>query len=97
MATLKIEITAPNSAFANYADDLGYSSLITSIVEGQAVSEPNPQTKQEYLTEKIKGIVSSALAEKSSFVIKQTKEDEARTAIIANRTSIEGVMTVTIS
>lgn len=99
MATLKIEITAPNAAFNNYADDLGYNPIITTgfTPEGEPITEANPQNKQQYLVEKIKGIVSTALAAKTADTIQRTKTEEARTEIINNRVNIENAMTVTIT
>ncbi len=97
MATLKIEITAPNQAFLNYANDLGYSSTITTLVEGLPVVSPNPQTPAQYLIEKIKGIVSTAIASKTIQVIEETKRAEARVEAINTRTAIEGAMVVTIT
>lgn len=99
MATLTIKITAPVASFQKYADDLGYQATIVTGMDAQGISitAPNPQTQAEYLTEKIKGIVSTALADKTAQAIRQTKEDEARTAITTSRTAIEGAMTVTIA
>lgn len=99
MATLTIKITAPVSAFQDYANDLGYQATIVTGMDENAmpITGANPQTQAEYLTEKIKGIVSTALAEKTATAIRQTKEAEARTEIITNRTQIEGAMTVTIA
>jgi hypothetical protein len=98
MATLRIDITASVAALNSYADDLGYNPVISTIdSNGQPISEPNPQTKANFLKEKVKGIVSLALSQKTAAVIKQTKEDEARTEIVTNRTQIENAMTVTIS
>lgn len=96
MATLKIDITAPNAAFLKYAQDLGYSNTIYTMVDLKTVASPNPQTASQFLTEKIKGIVATALANKSIQVIEETKREEARTAAISTRTAIEGAMTVTI-
>lgn len=96
MATLRIEITAPNSAFLSYAGDLGYSDTIYTIVDNAPVGSPNPETPSEYLTKQIKGIVSTALANKTIQVIEETKRIEARTAAVDTRTAIEGAMIVTI-
>ena len=96
MATLKIEITAPNQAFLNYANDLGYLSNLTTLVDGVPVVSPNPQTAAQYLVEKIKGIVSTAIASKTIQVIEETKRAEARAEAITTRTQIENAMTVTI-
>lgn len=99
MATLTIKITAPVAAFQKYADDLGYQAIITTGVDENAIAitAPNPQTQAQYLTEKIKGIVSVALAEKTAQTIRQTKELEARDEMTTARTAIEGAMTVTIA
>ncbi len=99
MATLTIKITAPVASFQNYANDLGYQATVSSGVDenGMPIMVPNPQTKAEYLTEKIKGIVSVALAEKTAQTIRQTKEQEARDEMITARTQIEGAMVVTIA
>lgn len=96
MATLRIDITAPNAAFLNYAKDLGYSDTVYTMVGLDSVASPNPQTAAQFLTEKIKGIVSTALANKSIQVIEETKRQEARTAAVTTRTNIENAMTVTI-
>lgn len=96
MATLRIDITAPNQALLNYAEDLGYNAVITTMVDNVPVESANPQTASQYLTEKIKGIVSVALANKSIQVIEKTKRQEARTAAVNTRTAIEGAMTVSI-
>lgn len=99
MATLTIKITAPVAAFQKYADDLGYQSNVSSGIDGEGlpIMVANPQTQAQYLTEKIKGIVSVALAEKTAQVIRQTKEQEARTEMTNARTAIEGAMVVTIA
>lgn len=99
MATLTIKITAPVAAFQKYADDLGYQTTVsTGIGEDLLpIMIANPQTQAQYLTEKIKGIVSVALAEKTAQVIRQTKEQEARDEMITARTAIEGAMVVTIA
>lgn len=97
MATLRIDITAPNAAFLSYAKDLGYSDTVYTVENLETVSSPNPETATQFLTEKIKGIVSTALANKSIQVIEETKREEARTAAVATRTNIENAMTVTIS
>jgi hypothetical protein len=99
MATLTIKITAPVAAFQKYADDLGYqATIVTGIDENtMPITGANTQTQAEYLTEKIKGIVSVALAEKTAQSIRQTKEQEARTEMINARTAIEGAMVVTIA
>lgn len=96
MATLRIDIKAPNAAFLNYAKDLGYSNTVYTMVDLETVSSPNPQTASQFLTEKIKGIVSTALANKSIQVIEETKREEARTEAVNTRTAIENAMTVTI-
>lgn len=98
MATLRIDITAPNAALLNYAEDLGYSDTVTTGFDGenQPITEPNPVSASQYLTEKIKGIVSVALANKSIQIIEQTKREEARTEAVNTRTAIEGAMTVSI-
>lgn len=97
MATLRIDITAPNAAFLKYAQDLGYSDKVTIMVDNVSTLEPNPQTASQFLVERIKGIVSTALANKSIQVIEETKRAEARTESINKREAIEGAMTVTIS
>ena len=99
MATLTIKITAPVAAFQKYADDLGYQATVITGIDANAVAvvKANPQTQDEYLTEKIKGIVSVALAEKTAQAIRQTKELEARADMTTARTAIEGAMTVTIA
>lgn len=99
MATLTIKITAPVASFQKYADDLGYQATIPTGIDsnGLPITASNPQTQAEYLTEKIKGIVSVALAEKTAQAIRQTKEEEARTAITTSRTAIESAMVVTIA
>lgn len=96
MATLRIDITAANAAFLKYAKDLGYSDVVYTMVDDVTVEEPNPQTPAEFLTERIKGIVSVALANKSIQVIEDTKRQEARTEAVNTRTAIENAMTVTI-
>lgn len=98
MATLTIKITAPVAAFQKYADDLGYQATIVTGIDAnnQPITVANPQTQAEYLTEKIKGIVSVALADKTAQTIRQTKEEEARTEITTSRTAIENAMVVTI-
>ena len=99
MATLTIKITAPVASFQKYAGDLGYQATIVTGMDENAmpITGANPQTQAEYLTEKIKGIVSVALAEKTAQAIRQTKEQEARDEMITARTAIEGAMTVTIA
>ena len=99
MATLTIKITAPIAAFQKYADDLGYqANIVTGIdAKGISITAPNPQTQAEYLTEKIKGIVSVALADKTAQAIRHTKEQEARTEVVTARTAIENAMVVTIA
>lgn len=96
MATLRIDITAANAAFLKYAKDLGYSDVIYTRVDDTVIEEPNPQTPSQFLTERIKGIVSVALASKSIQVIEDTKRQEARTEAVNTRTAIENAMTVTI-
>lgn len=97
MATLRIDITAPNAAFLKYAKDLGYSNTLYTSVDGIISSEPNPETAAQYLTKQIKSIVSVALANKSIQVIEDVKRAEARTEAVNARAAIEGAMTVTIS
>lgn len=96
MAKLRIDITAPNAALLKYAQDLGYSNTLFTLVDGQTVSSPNPQTAPQYLTEKVKGIVSTALASKSIQIIEDTKRAEARTESVNTRTAIENAMVVSI-
>lgn len=99
MATLTIKITAPVASFNAYADDLGYQAKIAEGMDANLnpIMITNPKTKAEYLTEKIKGIVSVALAEKQAQAIRQKKEIEARNEMTSARTAIEGAMTVTIA
>lgn len=96
MATLRIDITAPDAAFLAYAQDLGYSNTIYTLVDGQPVASPNPQTAAQFLVSQIKSIVSVALANKSIQAIEETKRAEARTEAITKRTAVESAMTVTI-
>ncbi|MBK9580223.1 MAG: hypothetical protein IPO40_24425 [Fibrobacteres bacterium] len=99
MATLTIKITAPVASFNTYANELGYQATIAEGMDAELkpIMIANPQTKAQYLTEKIKGIVAVALAEKSTQAIRQAKENEARTEATTARTAIEGAMTVTIA
>lgn len=98
MATLTIKITAPVASFEKYANDLGYQATVPQGLDANnlPIMVANPQTKAGYLTEKIKGIVSVALAEKTAQVIREAKEAEARTEVVTARTQIENAMTVTI-
>lgn len=98
MAKLKIEITATAAAFKKYAEDLGYQSEFISVNEdGLTTTQTNPQKAQEYLVEKIKGNVATALAQPTQRSIEKTKLQEARSEAITARQQIENAMTVTIS
>lgn len=98
MATVRIDITATVEALRAYAADLGCPDS-TSVSDGNGgfiVTPTDDAYKANYLSEKVKGIVSTALADKSIQVVRATKENEFRDESVAIRTGIEGAMTVTI-
>lgn len=98
MATVRIDITATVPALREYALSLGCPEN-TSTPDGQGgfIVTPTDDTfKAAFLTDKVKGIVSSALSEKSIQAVKATKDTEYRNEAIALRTAIEGAMTVSI-
>ena len=99
MAKMNIVITAPVESFTKYAEDLGYSeSVVTGYAEdGTPVVAPNPQSKQDYLAEKVKGIVSTALALPAVQAIRTTKQEEARNEEITTRTAIENATAITFT
>lgn len=98
MATVRIDIVATVEDLRAYAIGLGCPES-TSVSDGQGgfISTPTDDAyKSAYLSEKVKGIVSTALADKSIQVVRATKENEFRDESVAIRTGIENAMTVTI-
>ena len=98
MATVRIDVTTSVQALRDYAISLGCPEN-TSVSDGNGgfiVTPTDDAFKSAYLTEKLKGIVSTALSDKSIQAVKTVKDAEYRNESIALRTAIEGAMTVTI-
>lgn len=104
MSTINITITALESDFLQFADELGYQALVSKTPEELALLvEPidiqdrlksNPQTKQQFLEEYLKGALVGELYRRKAGIIdaqvNATKEAEKASL----RVGIAGVVTV---
>ena len=90
MSTINITITALESDFLQFADELGYQAevikspeelaLLVEPISIQDRRKPNPQTKQQFLEEYLKGALVDELYRRKAGIIdaqvNATKEAE---------------------
>jgi hypothetical protein len=60
MATLNFTITASEAEFKDFADRLGYMTVVTTGIDGQGqpINEPNPESRTGFLQRVMKEVVS---------------------------------------
>ena len=95
MAKINISIDATVQDFSTFADELGYMSEVSTLVEGVPTSIPNPQNKQGFLEERIGEIVIDALYRRKAQALDQVTVDTKVAEKAAIRAAIRNAVTVT--
>lgn len=103
MATINIAITAQESDFSLFADELGYLTevrkspeelaLLPQPVSIQDTLKPNPQTKTQFLEEYFKTVVVGELFRQKGRVI----DAQVNAAKEAEKLALKGVLTSAVA
>jgi hypothetical protein len=106
MATINIAITAPDSEFLQFANELGYQTevlkseeelaLLVEPISIQDRLKPNPQTRVQFLQEYFKNVVSNELYRQKAIVIDREVNDAKEAEKTALKNTIRNIVAVTV-
>lgn len=90
MSTVTITINATQQEFSTFADELGYMSEVTTMVDAMPVTGPNPLSKQQFIEAYFKEIVVAELSSRKLSAVDRIvrMEKEAEKAVL-----VEGIRT----
>ena len=99
MAKVNIEVTATVAKLSEFADELGYLDPIAvgAQIDGTTIMGPNPQSKQDYLAERLKAITVDSLAQVKTSVIDKEIRDQREADKAAVRDAIGNAIAVTVT
>ena len=99
MTTINIAVTATNTQFSTFANELGYMIEVVSGTNPDSSPKviPNPQTKQEFLMEFMKNSTVKQLSKVRLEVIDQEVRYQREVDKATVTTGIEGAVNVTVS
>ena len=95
MSSITITINASQQDFSTFADELGYMAEVNTLVNGENVASPNPQTKEQFLVAYFKNITVGELYRRKAAVLDQATADAKTAEKAALKSAIESVVSVT--
>jgi hypothetical protein len=98
MAKLVFEVEATLQEFSDFADRLGYMSVVTTGIDedGQPITAPNPENKQDFLLRVLKEEIAKVFHQPFTSDIDRAVRDTREAEKEAIRESIRQRVTVSV-